>query len=123
MTRQRNAVLEHLQMGKDFQSAQQIHAALGATGNPIGLATVYRTLAALCEAQEIDELKTADGETLYRHCATTKHHHHLVCRECGKAKEISGPSLENFLKTVANNCEFTDLEHTIEIWGTCASCR
>lgn len=59
----------------------------------------------------------------YTGIANQKHHHHLVCRECGTAKEISGPPLENFLTGVADNNEFTDLEHIIEIWGTCAECR
>jgi len=123
MTRQRQSVLQHLSNSPGFQSAQQIYAALAASGTPIGLATVYRSLTALSASNEIDELKTAEGETLYRHCATQKHHHHLVCRVCGTAKEITGPSLENFLTTVAANNEFTDLEHVIEIWGTCANCR
>ena len=123
MTPQRNAVLTYLQSAKDFQSAQQIHSALAATGTAVGLATVYRTLAALVSGAEIDELRTADGETLYRHCGTSKHHHHLVCRKCGTAKEITGPSLENFLSGVAKNNNFTDLEHTIELWGTCSDCR
>jgi len=123
MTRQRYSVLEQLRTSGGFQSAQQIHADLAASGVQIGLATVYRSLTALSASHEIDILKTADGETLYRHCATQKHHHHLVCRQCGTAKEISGPSLENFLAGVAKNNEFFDLEHVIEIWGTCYECR
>jgi len=123
MTPQRQSVLGQLRVGGGFQSAQQIHNALAASGSTIGLATVYRSLAALSATHEIDELKTADGETLYRHCATSKHHHHLVCRQCGTAQEIAGPSLENFLANVAQNNNFTDLEHVIEIWGTCAACQ
>jgi len=123
MTKQRNSVLQQLQQASGFQSAQQIHAALSASGIQIGLATVYRSLTALSANHEIDELKTAEGETLYRHCATNKHHHHLVCRECGKTKEITGPSLEHFLTSVAKTEGFTDLEHVIEIWGTCSNCR
>jgi len=123
MTPQRESVLAQLRSTDGFQSAQQIHAALAAAGKSIGLATVYRTLATLSTAGEIDELKTDDGEARYRHCDTKKHHHHLVCRVCGTAKEISGLGLEKFLNTIAKDNDFAELEHTIEIWGTCANCR
>lgn len=123
MTRQRELVLAQLSSFGGFQSAQQIHSSLSTSGNSIGLATVYRALQALGEAHAIDELQTDDGETLYRHCATDKHHHHLVCRDCGNTKEITGSNLENFLSGITNKHDFANLEHKIEVWGTCANCQ
>jgi len=123
MTPQRESVLTQLRSSSGFQSAQQIHTALVAAGVSIGLATVYRTLTALSDDKAIDELKTDDGETLYRFCDTDKHHHHLICRKCGATNEISGLHLESFLTGIANKHKFTELEHTIEIWGTCANCQ
>jgi len=122
MTRQRESVLDQLRATGGFQSAQQIHTALTASGVNIGLATVYRSLSMLSATHAIDELRTGDGETLYRHCGTKKHHHHLVCRVCGTAKEISGLGLESFLGSLERDHGFTDLEHIIEIWGLCSDC-
>src|SRR5690349_24208333 len=35
-----------------------------------------------------DVLRNGDGEAVYRRCAVTVHHHHLLCRNCGKAVEV-----------------------------------
>ena len=123
VTRQRIAVAGALTAVDDFRSAQQLHEYLRAHGDSIGLATVYRTLQALAEAGQVDVLRTADGESLYRRCERREHHHHLVCRSCGATVEIDGPSVESWASQVGATHGFTDIEHTIELFGTCQACR
>ena len=106
----------------DFRSAQEIHEELRRVGEGIGLTTVYRTLQALADAGEVDVLRTGSGEAVYRRCATDDHHHHLVCRQCGKAVEIAGPAVETWAQRVADEHGFTDLSHTVEIFGLCRDC-
>ena len=123
VTRQRTAVAGALTAVDDFRSAQQLHEYLRAHGDSIGLATVYRTLQALAEAGQVDVLRTAEGESLYRRCERREHHHHLVCRSCGATVEIDGPSVESWASQVGAAHGFTDIEHTIELFGTCQACR
>ena len=120
-TRQRRAVAAALQSFDDFRSAQEIHEMLRRTGENVGLATVYRTLQALAECGEVDTLRTEDGEAVYRRCSTT-HHHHLVCRSCGRTVEVEGPAVEAWADSVAARHGFTDVSHTLEIFGTCPDC-
>ncbi|MDN4163520.1 Fur family transcriptional regulator [Nocardioides abyssi] len=120
-TRQRVAVAEALASVDDFRSAQEIHDLLGRRGEPVGLATVYRTLQRLADAGEVDLLRTEDGEAVYRRCSTT-HHHHLVCRGCGATVEVEGPAVERWTRSIAGEHGFTDVSHTLEIFGTCRSC-
>jgi Fur family transcriptional regulator, ferric uptake regulator len=122
MTRQRSAVSELLGRTADFRSAQQLHELLRESGSPVGLATVYRTLQSLAEAGEVDVLRIDDGETLYRRCARQTHHHHLVCRECGRTVEIEGATVERWAAMVAQDNGFVDVDHTAELFGTCAAC-
>ena len=89
-TRQRIAVAEAMASFDDFRSAQEIHDLLGRRGDPVGLSTVYRTLQRLAEAGEVDMLRSEDGEAIYRRCTDT-HHHHLVCRTCGRDRRGRGP--------------------------------
>src|SRR6185312_14073795 len=91
-------------------------------GEGIGLTTVYRTLQALADAGEVDVLRTVSGESVYRRCASEDHHHHLVCRRCGKAVEIAGPAVETWAQRVADEHGYTDLSHTVEIFGLCRDC-
>ena len=120
-TRQRRAVATCLDRVDDFRSAQEIHALLQERDERVGLATVYRTLQALAESGEVDVLRAEDGETLYRRCSES-HHHHLVCRTCGRTVEVAGPAVERWADAIAREHGFTDVDHTLELVGTCATC-
>lgn len=120
-TRQRQAVADLLRERSDFRSAQQLHAELREQGSSIGLATVYRNLALLAQAGEVDTLQREDGELLYRQCSA-RHHHHLVCRRCGRTVEVAGPAVEQWANRVAAEHGFSDVSHTLELFGTCAEC-
>jgi Fur family ferric uptake transcriptional regulator len=118
-TRQQAAVTARLEMTDDFTSAQDLHARMREAGDAVGLATVYRTLTSLAASGEVDVLRTDDGEAVYRMCSTG-HHHHLVCRQCGRTVEIEGPTVEQWTERVAAEHGFTDVAHTLEIFGTCS---
>ena len=121
-TRQRRAVAAAMQSFDDFRSAQDIHDLLRKAGENVGLSTVYRTLQTLADGGEVDVLRTEDGEALYRRCSE-RHHHHLVCRTCGRTVEVAGPTVESWADAVAAEHGFADVSHTLEIVGTCAECR
>jgi Fur family ferric uptake transcriptional regulator len=121
-TRQRAAVAAVLAEVEDFRSAQELHELLRQRGERIGLTTVYRSLQMLADAREVDVLRTADGETTYRRCSKG-HHHHLVCRGCGRTVEVDGPAVERWADKVAAENDFIDVSHTLEIFGTCPECR
>ncbi|MEJ3652596.1 transcriptional repressor [Actinomycetes bacterium KLBMP 9759] len=121
-TKQRAAVSAMLDQLDDFRSAQEIHEELRRKGDGIGLTTVYRTLQTLADGGEVDVLRTGTGEAMYRRCATAEHHHHLVCRRCGRTVEIEGPAVESWAKTVAETHGYSELSHTVEIFGLCREC-
>jgi Fur family transcriptional regulator, ferric uptake regulator len=120
-TRQRAAVAAALAGTSEFRSAQELHAILRDGGDTVGLATVYRNLQAMAADGEIDMLRTDDGEAVYRACSTG-HHHHLVCRVCGRTVEVEGPTVEAWATRVSAEHGFSDVHHTLEIFGTCAAC-
>ena len=124
MTRQRAAVAQALEgsHGLPVRAAARTRRC-GPRGDGIGLATVYRTLQQLAEGGEVDVLRTADGESVYRRCARREHHHHLVCRACGRTVEIDGPSVEEWAARVGAAQGYADIEHTVELFGTCADCQ
>ncbi|MFI7607944.1 Fur family transcriptional regulator [Micromonospora sp. NPDC049366] len=120
-TRQRSAVSALLGEVEGFHSAQDLHAMLRARGERVGLTTVYRTLQGLADAGEIDVMRPPGGEHLYRRCSEG-HHHHLVCRACGRTVEVAGPAVESWAERVADQHGYADVSHTLEIFGTCRSC-
>ena len=122
-TRQRAAVEALLADIDDFLSAQALHARLRAQGQNVGLATVYRTLQAMATDGDVDMMRTGEGEAVYRRCNTVHHHHHLVCRSCGRTVEVEGPAVERWADKIGAENGFTDMVHTLEIFGTCANCQ
>lgn len=121
-TRQRAAIAAALRTAEGFQSAQELHGELRRQGGKVGLTTVYRTLQALADAGQVDVLRTAEGETVYRRCDSDEHHHHLVCRSCATTVEIDGPEVEKWAAGIADQHGFTDVSHTVEVFGLCAAC-
>lgn len=120
-TRQRAAITALLENLDDFRSAQELHDELRRSGEGIGLTTVYRTLQQMAAAGAVDTLRTDTGESVYRLCSQ-HHHHHLVCRACGRTVEIQGGQVETWAAEVAREHGFSDVSHTIEIFGLCRRC-
>jgi Fur family ferric uptake transcriptional regulator len=58
---------------------------------------------------------------VYRRCSR-HHHHHLVCRACGRTVEVEGPAVEKWAEKIASENGFAEVSHTVEVFGTCASC-
>jgi Fur family ferric uptake transcriptional regulator len=121
-TWQRTAVREALSARDGFVSAQDLHTALRSTGSPIGLATVYRALSDLAGEGDADSLQSADGENLYRACVSPGHHHHLICRVCGRTVEIEADAIEEWAARTAAAHGFRDPQHVVDVFGVCDRC-
>ena len=121
LTRQRQLILDRLAEADEFLSAQQVYGLLRADGESIGLATVYRGLQWLVYVGLVDSIRNSEGETTYRRCSPV-HHHHLICRRCGRAVEVAGEPLEAWSRQVAAEHGFREPEHFVEVYGICSSC-
>jgi Fur family ferric uptake transcriptional regulator len=123
-TRQAGAVREALRSAGGFCSAQDLYAALRSGGEAVGLSTVYRHLQAFVDEGFVDVIHTPEGETTYRYCGAAghRHHHHLVCRRCGRTEEIEGRVVEKWAASVAAEHGYLQVDHTVELFGVCASC-
>ena len=121
-TRQRLLVLETLAAEPHDATAQEIYARLRQSGEPVGLATVYRTLSLLSEHGVVDEFAHRPGETCYRLCGEG-HHHHLVCASCHGVAELEGCEVDEWLGKAAREHGFAPTGHTLEVTGLCADCQ
>lgn len=122
VTRQRLAVGRTLDELDDFISTQELYRLLHERGDSISLATTYRILQSMAEDNQVDVLRNGEGEALYRRCAVEHHHHHLVCRNCGKAVEVEAPAVEAWAAGLGSQYGFTEVAHTVEIFGLCPDC-
>ena len=121
VTRQRQQVYEALGLAPGFVTAQQLHQRMLAQDVSVGLATVYRSLQLLAADGAADAVRTQDGETAYRRCSPT-HHHHLTCRSCGRTVEIEAAPIEDWAEQTAARYGFRNIGHVVEIDGLCPDC-
>lgn len=106
---------DHLGVDEVFRRAQQAYPYMD-------IATVYRTLHLLKNLGVVTEV--AIGDRLHYELKDPNgHHHHMVCRECHGAYNLSPHYLEEFRGILINEFGFEpDLEH-FAVSGVCANCR
>lgn len=122
VTKQRLAVGAALEKIDDFVSTQELYRLLHNDGVSVSLATSYRILQSMADEGLVDVLRNAEGEAVYRRCSVSSHHHHLLCRTCGKAVEVQAPAVESWAAKTAQAHGFTQVQHTVEIYGLCPEC-
>ncbi|WP_369344367.1 Fur family transcriptional regulator [Bifidobacterium aquikefiricola] len=122
VTRPRVLIVEQLNRLDAFSTAQTVYTSLCARGKKVGIATIYRNLQAMAGRQELDTLHM-DGETFYRLCKDRHHHHHLVCRKCGRTVEFEIPGFEEWTREGARSLGFSEVSHSLELFGVCKRCR
>ncbi len=119
----RRAVVQLLGRQKCCLSAQEIFDRLRGAKRPVGIASVYRALETLSELRLVKRVDAGDGIARYERAAPDgDHHHHLVCRECGKVEAFSDPRLERTVDRVADTLGYDVDEHEIVLTGACSDC-
>jgi Fur family ferric uptake transcriptional regulator len=120
-TKQRMTVAAELVRERNDVTAQELHARLRKRGEPLGLATVYRTLGQFADAGVIDVLNHHHGAVCYRWCGP-EHHHHFVCSRCHAVVELGDCEIDPWIERLASEHGFVATGHRLEVAGLCADC-
>ena len=122
LTPQRMLVIESLHEADGHISAEEIYAQLHSRYPYSNISTVYRTLELLKELNLVTETNFGEGCVRY-HVAEKGHHHHLVCRQCGKTTDLDESVLYPLRDILLRDYKFeADLRH-LAIPGECRECR
>jgi Fur family ferric uptake transcriptional regulator len=92
-------------------------------GVRIGRATVFRTLDLLASNGALERIDLPDGEHAYVACAPKEHHHHVVCRNCGKSTEVADSGLQSVVRAIGETSGYLIDAHRLELFGLCPTCR
>ena len=119
----RAAVVELLGRQNCCLSAQDIFDRLRKARRPVGIASVYRALELLAELRLVKRVDAGDGIARFEPAPIDgDHHHHLVCRDCGKVEAFSDSRLERAIDRVAGGLGYSVDEHEVVLAGVCADC-
>jgi Fur family ferric uptake transcriptional regulator len=105
-------------------SAREIADELRAGGNPVGVATVYRTLELLESMRLVQRLDVGDGSARYEPALPggEHHHHHLICDSCGRVTPFEDPKLERAIDELGRRLDYAVGDHDVILRGQCPRC-
>ncbi len=120
VTPQRLAIIKVLLGSEEHPRADAIFAAVRRSHPTISLATVHRTLETLCDIGEARKVTMLHDSARYDGNITP--HHHVVCVECRRIRDIEIPELDRLLEGRSELGEFRVLGSSLEIHARCERC-
>lgn len=119
----RRRILEIMDKANEHHmSAEDIYRELMEAGEEIGLATVYRVLTQFEEAGLVVRHNFESGQSVFE-LDHGQHHDHLVCVKCGRVDEFVDDTIEKRQQEIAEEAGYTITDHSLNIYGICASCQ
>jgi len=88
----------------------------------LGIATVYRTLTLLEDANIVSSISFGTQGKKYEF-GLKEHHDHLVCLECGGIEEFFDETIEKQQEAIAKKFNFKMTNHVMKITGICKTCQ
>ncbi len=123
ITLPRRRILEIMEKAKEHHlSAEDIYRVLLESGEEIGLATVYRVLTQFEEAGLVARHHFEGGQSVFE-LDHGVHHDHLVCVKCGRVEEFVDKIIEKRQEEIAKHAGYSITDHSLNIYGICASCQ
>jgi Fur family ferric uptake transcriptional regulator len=117
VTAARLGLLDLLKHAKKPLSIKQM-AKLSGAGTD--LVTIYRNTESLLELKLVTKVNLGGKEACYE--LNGKHHHHIVCENCGKVSDIKNCHVA-LQKNTLKDSGFAALKnHSLEFFGLCLAC-
>ncbi len=120
-TKARIAVLSALEESKVPMDASEIHKQIQKSNSDVDLATIYRILEKF-EASGIAHRVNLNKDRFHYELLSLPHHHHVVCKVCGKVQDIQDCDLSTVEQSVKENLGFAIQNHRLEFFGFCKNC-
>ena len=119
----RTAVIEALARHDCAVTALDLEDELRDREAGVGRASVYRALEQLEQLGLVQRIEVSRGVAGFERIDPTgHHHHHAICRDCGRMVPFEAPTLERALEEVAGTMSFDVTEHDVVLRGTCDRC-
>jgi len=122
-TRPRELIAGALRAQPRFFSAAEIYQTLDAQHARVSISTVYRTLEHLLAKGEVTVRVDEAGESAYMLCEPTHHHHHAICRVCGRVQDVDCDAIDSFAASLRAIHGFELDGHKMEFQGKCRDCK
>lgn len=119
----RTAVVEALSRHDCAVTALDLDDELRSRRPRVGRASVYRALEQLEQLGLVQRIEVSRGTAGYERVDPAgHHHHHAICRDCGRMIPFEDPSLEKAIEGLTDRMQFEISEHDVVLRGRCDRC-
>lgn len=119
----RTAVVEALSRHDCAVTALDLDDELRSRRPRVGRASVYRALEQLEQLGLVQRIEVSRGTAGYERVDPAgHHHHHAICRDCGRVVPFEDPSLEKAIEGLTDRMQFEISEHDVVLRGRCDRC-
>jgi Fur family transcriptional regulator, ferric uptake regulator len=123
LTPERFEVLDAVLKSDGHFDADEIFVSLKRRRSKVSRATVYNTLETLTACGILVRYRFGERLARYECAYGADHHHHIICRRCGRIEEFIDKRIDRFARDVTSSMHYT-LEHAmIHIYGMCEACQ
>ncbi|HET7182801.1 MAG TPA: Fur family transcriptional regulator [Candidatus Limnocylindrales bacterium] len=121
LTRPRLALAELVDAQDGHFTAADLFRIARARRLGVSRATLFRLVEVLTELRLLERVDLPGGEHAYVRCAP-RHHHHVICTQCGRATEIDDQSLADAVAEISRLTGYRIDTHRLEMFGRCWRC-
>ena len=115
LTSQREVVISILENSEDHPDVDELFRRATEIDKSVSIATVYRTVKLLEDANFIEKHEFGDGKSRYEESG--EHHEHLIDVETGEVIEFIDNELEELKEKIALKMGYELVEHRLELFG------
>lgn len=118
----RRAIASLIARRRGHFTANDLLADAAARHVQVGRATVFRTLDLLATRGQLERIDLPSGEHAYVACEPREHHHHVVCRVCGKSADVRDAGMAELVRELGARSGYRIESHRLELFGLCPDC-
>ena len=115
LTSQREVVIAILENSEDHPNVEELFRRATEIDKSVSIATVYRTVKLLEDANFIEKHEFGDGKARYEESG--EHHEHLIDVETGEVIEFIDNEREELKEKIALKMGYELVDHRLELFG------
>ena len=120
-TPERFAILEKIYSTSDHFDIESLYLSLEKDSYHVRRDTVYNTIDLLCDCGLVRKHQFGNQQAQYEKVGGAINHHHLICTECGKIKEVKDPEFIGYMNSKKYPA-FTISYFSLYVHGICNNC-
>lgn len=120
-TPERFAILDVVFSHNDHFGIDTLYAEMETRSYHVSRSTVYNTIELFCDCGIVRKHQFGTQQALYEKVMNSGNHHHLICTECGKIKEVKDAELMKYI-SMRKYGTFNTSYFSLYVYGMCPTC-